>query len=235
MIPISPAAGKIIFLVVAVLSLILMTSPVGIAGDTPEAPLVPFKITNTLLHDPTAFTEGLTIASGILYKGTGAFAGRASTLTAIDLATCTTLNTITLDPQLFGEGITLVGDQVLVYERKSLELLHTMSFQGQGWGLTFDGTHLIHSDGTAALFRHEVGTFAEVGRIEVTAGGQPVKGLNELEMVEGKLFANIWMSDRIAIIDPANGTVTGCSISPAFRIQRTGSRTTLFSTASPTT
>jgi glutamine cyclotransferase len=84
-----------------------------------------------------------------------------------------------------------------------------MFFQGQGWGLTFDGTHLVRSDGSATLYLHDTETFAEVGQIEVTDGGQTVKGLNELEMVEGKLFANIWMTDRIAIIDPANGRVTG--------------------------
>lgn len=189
------------------------------ADTLTTAPVVPHKVIRSLPHDPEAFTQGLTIGDGVLYEGTGSFAEQRSTLSKITLATGNVQAMTTLDSKLFCEGIALVGDrlyqltwknqQVLVYDRQSLKLLHTMSFQSLGWGLTFDGTHLIRSDGSSTLYLHEVETFAEVGRIEVKDGGEPVKGLNELEMVEGRLFANIWKTDNIAIIDPTNGQVTG--------------------------
>lgn len=167
-------------------------------------------------HDPKAFTQGLQLVDGELYEGTGLHG--ESTLRRVDLRSGRVLQQVDLDPQYFGEGIAVVGNRIvqltwrsgtgLVYDRRTFERLETFTYTGEGWGLTYDGERLIMSDGTDALRFWHPDTFEEVGRVQVTDNGRPVSQLNELEYVDGAVYANVWPDDRIARIDPASGRVT---------------------------
>jgi glutamine cyclotransferase len=124
-----------------------------------------------------------------------------------------------LEPRYFGEGITVLGDRIVqltwqsgtgfVYDRQSFERQRTFTYTGEGWGLTTDGRRLIMSDGTDTLRFWHPETLEEVGRVQVRDGSGPVPQLNELEYVDGVLYANVWPTDRVARIDPATGQVTG--------------------------
>lgn len=174
-----------------------------------------YKIVRSFPHDPNAFTQGLAIDSGILYEGTGQY-GKSS-LRRVELETGKVLLEHRLPRSVFGEGITVFGDRIVqltwranfgqVYDKKTFKLLRVFSYPGEGWGITNDGKHLIMSDGTDIIRYLDPETFKEIKRIHVMGGGRPVEFLNELEFVKGRIYANIWKSDRIAIIDPMNGRV----------------------------
>ena len=124
-----------------------------------------------------------------------------------------------LGDEYFGEGITLVGGEIIqltwrngeafVYDRESFRRKSTFHYAGEGWGLAYDGRRLVMSDGTATLRFRDPKTFHFLGKIEVADRGRPVRDLNELEFVEGEIFANVWHTDRIARIDPETGRVNG--------------------------
>jgi glutamine cyclotransferase len=124
-----------------------------------------------------------------------------------------------LPDQYFGEGITLWNDTLVqltyqsrigfVYDRESFEVRRTFGYQTEGWGITHDGTHLIMSDGTSTLYFRDPESFATVRRLEVTDQGAPIQYLNELEYVQGTIYANVWPTDRIAMISPETGQVVG--------------------------
>lgn len=180
-------------------------------------PIFGYTIQHVYPHDPRAFTQGLQYANGILYEGTG-LNGRSS-IRKVKLETGEVLQQRDVSAAYFGEGI-VVWQSVLieltwrsqiafVYDRDTFSPQRTFSYAGEGWGLTHDAEHLIMSDGSAALRILDPATFAERRRIQVTAGGVPVKNLNELEVVKGEIFANIWQTPYIARISPASGQVTG--------------------------
>ena len=168
-------------------------------------------------HDPSAFTQGLAIHAGQLYEGTGQYG--ASTLRRVDLTTGRPEKQRALGPQLFGEGIAILdglvyqltwqSGVVVVYDLETFEVERTMRYAGEGWGLTHDGRQLIMSDGSATIRFRDPSTFAVTREIEVRAAGVPLARLNELEYVDGEIWANIWYDDRIARIDPADGKVLG--------------------------
>lgn len=168
-------------------------------------------------HDPAAFTQGLAIADGELYEGTGQY-GR-SAIRRVDLETGRVEQSRSLSRRYFGEGITILDGRLyqltwraglgLVYDAGTFELLETFRYPGEGWGLANDGERLIVSDGTAVLRFLEPGTFDEIGRVTVRENGNPLERLNELEVVDGEVWANIWYEDRIVRIDPASGDVLG--------------------------
>jgi len=176
-----------------------------------------YEVLRTYPHDPAAFTQGLLFADGSLYEGTGLY-GRSS-LRKVDLQTGAVLQLYPLADRYFGEGVALFGERLIQltwraqtgfsYDRESFALRDQFSYPGEGWGLTQDGEHLIMSDGTSTLYFLDPETFAETGQIQVRADDLPVKRLNELEWVDGEIFANIWQTDRIARIDPATGRVNG--------------------------
>ncbi len=122
-----------------------------------------------------------------------------------------------LPARFFGEGLTVAGDRLIqltwreatgfVYDPESLELLATFHYPTEGWGLAYDGAWLLMSDGSATLYRLDPETFGIVGTLEVRDAGVPVGRLNELEFIEGSLYANVWQEERIAKIDPASGRV----------------------------
>ena len=180
-------------------------------------PVHTYKIKNTYPHDSSAFTQGLVYSDGILFEGTG-LRGRSS-LRKVDLETGSVLQTTELLPEFFGEGIAVFGDRIyqltwttgvgFIYDKKTLALLQEFRYGIEGWGMTHDGKSLIVSDGSATLYYWDPQTLREVKRLAVTDGGKPVTNLNELELVEGEIYANIWQQDRIARVSPETGKVTG--------------------------
>ena len=179
------------------------------------APTVSATVLARYPHDPTAYTQGLTVADGVLYEGTGWYG--ESTLRRVDLLLGSVLQQVALPPEMFGEGIAVVGDRILqltwkshlgyVYDRSSFAQLRTFTYPTEGWGLTYDGTRLIMSDGSATLRFLDPESLAEVGQVQVRAAGLPVQRLNELEYVDGLVFANVYQSDQVAAIDPTSGEV----------------------------
>jgi glutamine cyclotransferase len=187
-----------------------------------EIPIYSYQIVNTYPHDPNAFTQGLVYLDGALYEGTGPSNGRSgpgSSIRKVDLETGTVLQSHQLTEVVFGEGIAVFLNRLIqltwksqlgfTYDLDSFDRLTQFTYPTEGWGLTCNGEQLIMSDGTANLYFRDPFTFAETGRVEVTAQGRPIRNLNELEWVEGEVFANIWTTQTIARIDPATGQVKG--------------------------
>lgn len=193
--------------------------PTADAGTdtTEEVPLYTFEIVAQYPHDSRAWTQGLVLEDGVLYEGTGRKG--QSTLREVDLATGQVLRGVRLPDDLFGEGITLYGGKIyqltwrehvgIIYDSETFDVLHTFTYPTEGWGLTHDGQQLIMSDGSNILYFRDPDTL-EVTRTLAVSGPQgPVAPLNELEYVEGEIYANVWLTDHIARIDPATGNVVG--------------------------
>ena len=176
-----------------------------------------FKTVRSWPHDPGAFTQGLDFHEGKLYEGTG-LEGK-STLREVALETGTVVRKIDLPAEVFGEGVTVVGDRIYqvtwksqkgyVYDRATFRKLREFEYTGAGWGLTHDGQSLIMSDGTSLLRFIDPTTFAVQRSVTVKDGTREVPNLNELEMVNGEVYANVWETNSIARIDPATGAVIG--------------------------
>lgn len=182
----------------------------------PDIPVYGYRIVNVYPHDPGAFTQGLIFHNGRLYEGTGLH-GRSS-LRKVELETGKVLKKRGLPEKYFGEGIALCGNFLfqLTYQSNvgfiydmDLQPIGSFNYPTEGWGIACDGDHLILSDGTATLRRLDMKTFRLINKVTVTDRGLPVRHLNELEMVKGELYANIWQTERIARISPATGEVTG--------------------------
>jgi len=175
----------------------------------------PYEVVKVYPHDENAFTQGLVIEQGVLYEGTGLYGN--STLRRVDLETGNVLQSYALPNEFFGEGITVFGDKIIqltwqnqkgfVYDKHSFELLQEFSYPTEGWGITHNGSQLIMSDGTANLYFLDPETFQKVGQVEVRDGNASVTHLNELEYINGEVYANIWLTDKIAIINPQTGQV----------------------------
>jgi glutamine cyclotransferase len=176
-----------------------------------------YFVINTYSHDIHAFTEGLVFDGGFLFESTGLLGD--STLRRVDLSTGKVLQEITLPEQYFGEGITIVNNTIVqltwqsnvgfVYDKNSFELLRNFTYLTEGWGLTYDGKNLIMSDGSDNLFFLNPSNFERIGQIQVHDGNSSVFNLNELEFVNGEVYANIWHQQKIAVINPENGEVRG--------------------------
>jgi glutamine cyclotransferase len=185
------------------------------AEEDGPTPLYTYRIIQEYPHDPNAFTQGLVYEDGILYEGTG-LTGRSS-LRKVALDTGEVLQIHELAASYFGEGIAVVGNRIwqltwqnqtaFLYDKETFAELDTVSYPTEGWGLTYDGSQLIMSDGTATLYFRDPGTFQLLGQVQVYDEHGPVVRLNELEYIEGQVFANVWQTDRIAIIDPGTGRV----------------------------
>jgi len=195
------------------LALALLGAPAALA----ELPVQRAEVLRTLPHDPRAFTEGLFIDHGELFESTGEV-GR-STIRRVELATGRVLASVSIPAPLFGEGIAPWDGQILSltwqggvgfrWRRDGLKPLGQFTYPGEGWGLTRMGAEVVMSDGTATLRVIDPASFRLKRRIAVTAEDVPVRMLNELEYVDGEILANVWMTDRIARIDPASGHVLG--------------------------
>lgn len=180
-------------------------------------PTITPRVVARLPHDTTAFTEGLQLVGGTLYESTG-LTGEGR-LSRINLATGKVLQSKALPlGTAFGEGVTVLGKTAyqltwqdgvaFVYDAATLRYAKQLGYQGEGWGITNDGRDLIMSNGSDVLTWRNPRTFAVTRTLKVSADGQPVRNLNELEYVRGQVYANVWLSSRIARIDPQTGQVT---------------------------
>ena len=180
-------------------------------------PIYSYQVLNTYPHDQSAFTEGLVFEDVVLYEGTGLY--ECSNLRRVELETGKVLQIRELPNQYFGEGITIYKNKIIqltwksnlgfVYDKYNFKLLQEFNYPNEGWGITYDGKYLLMSDGTSTLHFLDPETFEEISQIEVYENDIPVTKINELEYVQGEIFANIWLTERIARINPLTGQVTG--------------------------
>lgn len=176
-----------------------------------------YAVVNTFPHDTHAYTQGLVFDGNTLYEGTGQRG--ISDLRIVDLKSGQVQKNMPLPEQFFGEGITILNDKIyqltwqeqrgFVYNKKTMEKVGEFSYAGEGWGITTDGKMLYQSDGTNAIRIVDPSSFTEKGRIEVYDNVGAVEYLNELEFINGELWANIYQTDKIARIDPSTGKVLG--------------------------
>jgi glutamine cyclotransferase len=188
---------------------------VSAAWAQEDVPRFGYKVVKTYPHDINAFTQGLVFRDGYLFEGTGK--NGQSSLSKVLLDDGSVQLTTPLNRRYFGEGIEVVGDKiyqltwrsnmVFVYDKDSFQPTGNHYNATEGWGLAFDGTHLIMSDGTATLQFMNPETFAPERKVEVTLNGNPIIYLNELEFIDGEVWANVWQTDYIVRIDPATGKV----------------------------
>jgi glutamine cyclotransferase len=185
------------------------------ATPTAQIPVYGYQVIEQYPHDPMAFTQGLVYVDGELYEGTGRYG--QSTLRRVDLETGDSEQVVRLADEYFGEGITVLDDRIFqltwrsqlgfVYDRTTFEPLNVFTYPTEGWGVTHDGKSLIMSDGSNVLYYLEPEEFTLQRQVPVFAGSEPVTMLNELEYIDGYIYANVWQTERIAKIDPASGDV----------------------------
>ena len=180
--------------------------------------LLGWETVGMMPHDPGAWIEGLLIDSqGRLFESTGIVG--ETTLRELDRSSGEVLRSTAPPDDVYGEGLAMAGDRLLqltwrdgvalAWEPDTFELLGSVPYRGEGWGLCSDGTRLVMSDGSATLTFRDPETFEPTGSVEVTAAGEPVLKLNELECVDGQVWSNVWETPYIVRIDPATGVVTG--------------------------
>lgn len=176
-----------------------------------------YEVVKTWPHDARAFTQGLLFYKGSLLESTGQYG--ESSLREVELETGKIRKSVGVAATYFAEGLAVIGDRAyqltwqnrkgFVYDADTFQFQKEFSYEGEGWGLTTDGTSLILSDGTARIRFLDPKTFLVTRTIEVKRDGQPVPQLNELEYIHGEIFANVWQTDLVVRIDPATGTVRG--------------------------
>lgn len=190
----------------------------ALAGAAQAAlPVYTYVVKNTYPHDPQAFTQGLFFRDGYLYESTGQKG--FSSIRKVELKSGKVMQKKDLPPDVFGEGAAAVGKHLVgltwtsqvgyVFDLKSFTLKQSFKYEGEGWGLASDARQLYMSDGSSFIRILDPKTMKELRRIQVTADNQPIDRLNELEVVDGELYSNIWGTDVIARIDKDNGKVVG--------------------------
>lgn len=189
----------------------------GTGTGLSEPPPIPYSVVNAYPHDTAAFTQGLEIYDGRLYESTGLF-GRSS-LRINNLATGTVRQRVDLGAEYFAEGITILKDtlyqltwqnhEVMVYSAKDMKPVRRMAWSAEGWGITHDSSRLYISDGSDKLYVVNPTDLKLQRVVSVSDNAGPVNNLNELEWVNGSIYANRWQYDQIVRIDPATGMVTG--------------------------
>jgi glutaminyl-peptide cyclotransferase len=188
---------------------------IALANRKPEQ-LIP-KVLAVLPHDPSSFTEGLFWHSGFLYESSGLYG--KSNLRKVDPQTGTVLQRVDDPTAVFGEGIALDGNRLVqltwhekigyVYDLDSFTQVGTVSYDGEGWGLCFDGQYFYMSNGSTYISKRDAKSFAMLSSIQVLQDGKPITQLNELECVGNSIYANVWMTDTILRINKNSGKVTG--------------------------
>jgi glutaminyl-peptide cyclotransferase len=204
--------------VAAFAMMVLACAPAdSIMAQRNPAPVQNYKVIATFPHDTTSFTQGLVYAGdGQFYESTG-LQGE-STLRRVEVATGRTLQRLDVPSQYFAEGLALMGNELLqltwqhklgfVYDRKTFKQKRTFAYKTEGWGIAFDGTsQLVMSDGSDTLTFLDPKTLVPGKTLRVLDAGRPIRNLNELEWIEGEIWANVWTTDRIARISPKTGEV----------------------------
>jgi glutamine cyclotransferase len=206
---------------VARLAAVTLALAISVASPTAgfdSAVELGWEVVSRRPHDGAAFTQGLQLgADGRLFESTGLRGG--STLREVDPDTGLVLRSVALPDDRFGEGLAIVGDRLIQltwragvatsWDIETFEALETFRYDGEGWGLCFDGERLVMSNGSDALTFRDPLTFDVIGEVAVTLDGLPQGRLNELECVDGAVWANIWLTDDIVRIDPEDGRITG--------------------------
>jgi len=187
------------------------------AAPAPATPVYQHRVVRTYPHDRKAFTQGLVYRDGVFYESTGLYG--ESSLRKVAIETGEVLRRQPVDAQYFAEGLSEWGETLVqltwtsgvafAYERETFKQVGRFAYTGEGWGLTRTDRHLVMSDGSARLRLLDPSTFAQVSTLDVRDENGPVAALNELEMVRGVIFANVWQSYRIAMIARDSGRVTG--------------------------
>ncbi|GAA0642287.1 glutaminyl-peptide cyclotransferase [Brevundimonas lenta] len=181
-----------------------------------QTPVYGYEVVREYPHDSAAFTQGLAWRDGVLLESTGRY---PSTVRKVRLEDGAVLQRRVLDSDTFGEGLTEIGGRAItltwkqgkafIWNADDLSPQGEFDYEGEGWGLTDDGRRLILSDGSAMLRFFDPTTLVETGRVPVTLNGRPVNQINELEWVDGEVFANVWHTDYIIRINPETGVITG--------------------------
>jgi glutamine cyclotransferase len=186
------------------------------AQEKSSAPSIGYTVVNSFPHDTNAFTEGLMIHNGQLYESTG---DKESWIGVVDIKTGETSKKTQLDKQYFGEGMAILNNKVyyltwkhktgFIYDFKSFKQIGEFHYDTEGWGMTTDQKNLIMSDGSEKIYFLDTVSLKPAKTLTVTDNGQPLKGLNELEYVDGFIYANVWQTSNVVKIDINTGAVVG--------------------------
>lgn len=184
--------------------------------EKPSAPLINYSVVNSFPHDTTAFIEGFLIHNGELYESTG---DKESWIGVVDIKTGKARRKVELDKKYFGEGMSILNNKVyyltyrhktgFVYDLKTFKEIRQFNYDTEGWGMTTDNKNLIMSDGTDKLYFLDTASLKPIKTLTVTNNGEPLKGINELEFINGDIFANIWQTSTVVKIDVSTGAVKG--------------------------
>ncbi len=195
----------------------LMILLLGVLSCDQGVATLEYEVVRSLPHDEGAYTQGLLFHDGFLYESTGQYG--TSGIRKVDLESGQILHSVDLADERFGEGLALAGSelyqltwksgQAFVYDVDSLSLLRTVEYEGEGWGLCFDGNSFFMSNGSNRLLRRSRETFEVLGQVSVTKNGFSVPQLNELECVGEHIYANVFQTDRVLRIDKLTGQVVG--------------------------
>ena len=211
------AAALIAAIVLGATLLVFLNNNQSSANST--ATNYSYSIVETYPHDTGSFTEGLWYQGGFIYESSGSGNGPdyVSTLRKVDLATGKVLQEYTLPIQYFGEGIAIVNDTIIqltyttnigfIYDKDNFALLGNFTYPTEGWGLTYNGEELIMSDGSDHLYFLNSTTFQRIGEVEVYDGNKTIDMINSLAYINNEVYANIWLTNKIAIINPETGQV----------------------------
>ncbi len=205
-----------IYLLLILLALpLIVLSWLYLLKDIPSSEKTRLVIKNIHPHDEKAFTQGLVYENGFLYESTGLY-GRSS-LRKVETETGKIVRKLDIPDKYFAEGIAIIGNRLyqlswkagkgFIYDKEDLKPTGTFSYKTEGWGLTTDGKSLILSDGTSTIYYIDPEDFTVSRTLEVNYNDSPLSNLNELEFINGMIFANVWQTDYIAIIDPSGGDV----------------------------